>query len=159
MKQIDGENMKRNALKGGDAAKEAFSELWNYFYPRLIQFASSFRKLPVSEYGDHAADILIKAFQKIESYNPDFALTTWVYKIAENHLNDILRKTKRDSVLSIDAAETNNSIKIDARSLIQDEAADRDLLDRCKHAISLLKADDQRIAFLKFYESMSSSEK
>ncbi len=148
MQQIDGEKIKRNALKGGDAAKEAFSELWKYFYPRLIQFASSFRKLSVSEYGDHAADILIKAFRKIEGYNPDFALTTWVYKIAENHLNDILRKTKRDSVLSID--------DVDSHSLIEDEVTGRDLLDRCKHAISLLKVDDQKIAFLKFYESMSS---
>jgi RNA polymerase sigma-70 factor (ECF subfamily) len=158
MTQIDGEKIRQNALKGGDSAKEAFSELWHFFYPRLMRFAASFRRLPIAEYDDHVSDILIKAFQKIERYNPDYALSTWVYRIAENHFNDVLRKTKKCSSVLIDEAETKVSIKIDSNYGIDDEAADRDLLERCKNAINLLKDDDRKIAFLKFYESMSSSE-
>jgi RNA polymerase sigma-70 factor (ECF subfamily) len=158
MMQIDGGTIKQKALTGGDSAKEAFSELWRFFYPRLLRFASSFRRLSVSEHGDHVSDILIKAFQNIERYNPSYALSTWVYKIAENHFNDILRKTKKYSSVSIDDLETKVPIKIDSNYGIDDEAADRDLLERCKQAISTLKDDDRKIAFLKFYESMSSSE-
>jgi RNA polymerase sigma-70 factor (ECF subfamily) len=158
MAQIDGETIRQNALEGGDSAKNAFSELWNYFYPRLIRFASSFRKLPLSEYDDHAADILIKAFQNIERYNSAYAISTWIYKIAENHFCDILRKTKKSSSVSIDDAETKNLINVDSNPKLDDEAATRDLLDRCKNAINLLKDNDRKIAFLKFYESMSSAE-
>jgi RNA polymerase sigma-70 factor (ECF subfamily) len=150
--QIDGEMIKRKALEGGDSAKESFSELWQYFYPRLIRFASSFRRLPFSEHDDHVSDILIKVFQNMERYNPSYALSTWVYRIAENHFNDILRKTKRDSALSIDDLVTVRD------SPFISEAADRDLVERCQNAINLLKDDDKKIAFLKFFEAMSSSE-
>jgi RNA polymerase sigma-70 factor (ECF subfamily) len=158
MIQIDKEKIRQNALKGGDSAQEAFSELWNYFYPRLLTFASSFRKLPISEYDDLVSDVLIKAFQNIERYNSSYALSTWIYKIAENHFNDVLRKTKRTSVLSIDDVETKIPIRIDSSSSIENETANRDLLERCKNAINLLKDDDRKIAFLKFQESMSSLE-
>ncbi|MDR2900342.1 MAG: sigma-70 family RNA polymerase sigma factor [Treponema sp.] len=158
MAQIDGEKIRQNALKDGDSAKEAFSELWHYFYPRLMRFAVSFRGLPIAEYDDHVSDILIKGFQNIERYNPDYALSTWVYKIAENHFNDVLRKTKKSSSVLIDDLGMNDFSKIDSSSIIEDETADRDLLERCKNAINLLKDDDRKIAFLKFYESMSSAE-
>ena len=159
MTKIDGEKIKLNALQGSpDSAKKAFLKLWNYFYPRLMRFASSFRNLPAAEYDDHVSDILIKAFQKIEKYNSSFALSTWIYRIAENHFNDVLRKANRISALSIDDLEIKNPIKIASDSNIADETAEQDLLDRCKKAINLLKDDDKKIAFLRFYESMSSSE-
>jgi RNA polymerase sigma-70 factor (ECF subfamily) len=158
MTHIDGEKIQKQAREGGESAKEAFSELWKYFYPRLLQFASSFRNLPISERDDIVSDILIKAFQNIERYNPSYAISTWIYKIAENHCKDILRKAKKCSSVLIDDAETNIAIKLDANPSIDDEAAARDLLERCKSAINLLKDDDRKIAFLKFYESMSSAE-
>ncbi len=158
MTKIDGEKIKLDALRGGDSAKEAFSELWNYFYPRLTRFASSFKGLPVSEYDDHVSDILIKVFQKIAGYNPSYSISTWIYTIAENHFNDVLRKTKRNASISLDDLETKNAAGFSADSAIADEAAECDLLERCKKAIAMLRDDDQKIAFLKFYESMSSSE-
>ncbi len=158
MLQIDGERIRAKALEGGDRAREAFSELWHYFYPRLLHFASSFRKLPVSEYDDQVSDILIKAFRNIERYNPAYSLSTWIYKIAENHFTDILRKVKRNSLISIDDLERAIPQRDTPDSAIADKAADRDLLERCKKAIRMLEGDDKRIAFLKFYESMSSSE-
>lgn len=42
-----------------------------------------------------------KAFSKIESYSPDFAFSTWLFRIAINNCIDFIRK-KRLNTLSID---------------------------------------------------------
>jgi RNA polymerase sigma factor (sigma-70 family) len=54
---------------------------------------------------DDAEDLTIeafgKAFKNIEKYSPDFAFSTWLYKIATNNAIDYIRK-KRLQTLSID---------------------------------------------------------
>lgn len=156
MKHIEGESIKTKALQGG--AKEAFAELWRYFYPRLQHFAASFHGLPVSEYEDLVSDIIIKAFRSMDKYNPGYSLSTWVYRIAENHFTDALRKMKRRSSLSIEDLDRKAPERVVSGDGPAEEAADRDLLERCKTAIDTMEGDDKKIAFLKFYESLSSSE-
>ena len=41
-----------------------------------------------------------KAFGRLESYTPQFAFSTWLFKIASNHCIDFLRK-KRIKAISI----------------------------------------------------------
>lgn len=54
---------------------------------------------------DDAEDLTLeafaKAFNKLEKYNPDYAFSTWLFKIAVNHAIDFNRK-KKLKTLSID---------------------------------------------------------
>lgn len=58
---------------------------------------------------DDADDLTIeafgKAFHNLHKYTPDFAFSTWLYKIAMNNAIDFIRK-KRIKTLSIDAEAT-----------------------------------------------------
>lgn len=50
---------------------------------------------------DLVQETFIKAFAALESYTPQYAFSTWLYKIATNHAIDHLRK-RRVSTTSID---------------------------------------------------------
>lgn len=43
---------------------------------------------------DLVQEAFVKAFSSIESYNPDYAFSTWLYRIATNHTIDYIRKKK-----------------------------------------------------------------
>jgi RNA polymerase sigma-70 factor (ECF subfamily) len=71
---------------------------------------------------DDADDLTIeafgKAFNRLSQYSPNFAFSTWLFKIASNNCIDFIRK-KRIKVTSMDSGLVNDNgdvMKIDARS-------------------------------------------
>lgn len=54
---------------------------------------------------DLTSEAFAKAFKKLESYTPDYAFSTWLFKIASNNCIDYIRK-KKLNLLSLD--ESNN---------------------------------------------------
>ena len=63
-----------------------------------------------------------KAFKKLHLYEPKFAFSTWLFKIASNNAIDFIRK-KRIKVTSMDTAYTNDdgeTVGIDIRSAEND---------------------------------------
>lgn len=71
---------------------------------------------------DDADDLTIeafgKAFNRLKQYSPNYAFSTWLFKIASNNCIDFIRK-KRIKVTSMDSGMTNNdgeTVYIDAKS-------------------------------------------
>lgn len=72
---------------------------------------------------DDAEDITIesfgKAFNRLEKYDPKYAFSTWLFKIATNNCIDFIRK-KRLETTSIDepigGSEDGDEIRIDVKS-------------------------------------------
>jgi RNA polymerase sigma-70 factor (ECF subfamily) len=60
---------------------------------------------------DDAEDLTLeafgKAFNRLNQYTPNFAFSTWLFKIATNNCIDFLRKKKKN-VMSIDNRVSNN---------------------------------------------------
>lgn len=75
---------------------------------------------------DDADDLTIeafgKAFNRLKQYSPNYAFSTWLFKIASNNCIDFIRK-KRIKVTSMDSGITSNdgeTIYIDAKSTSPD---------------------------------------
>ncbi len=64
---------------------------------------------------DDAEDLTIesfgKAFSNLDKYAPDFAFSTWLFKIASNNAIDYIRK-KRMEVVSLDDEGSNEGMNI-----------------------------------------------
>lgn len=79
------------ALQG---EQSAFTELLVRYRNALIQHIQ--KKFPTVR--EDAEDICQRSFEKafmgIDKFNPQFAFSTWLYKIAENEAKDQLRKSK-----------------------------------------------------------------
>jgi len=88
------------ALKGGSKAQEAYAKLMSRYRDSIY-----FTVLKMVHNKDDADDLTIeafgKAFSKLEKYSPDYAFSTWLFKIAINNCIDFIRK-KRIKTLSID---------------------------------------------------------
>lgn len=82
----------RKARDKGD--QHAYAELLNKYRDTLY-----FMMLKMTNNATDAEDLTIeafgKAFKNIHQYSPDFAFSTWLFKIAANNCIDFLRKNKR----------------------------------------------------------------
>ncbi len=85
------------AMEKGD--QKAYAELMGYYKDAIY-----FMMLKMTNNPDDAEDMTIeafgKAFKKLNQYTPDYAFSTWLFKIASNNCIDFIRKKKID-LLSI----------------------------------------------------------
>jgi len=88
----------QSALNEGN--QKAFAELMNNYRDSLY-----FMMLKMTNDSIDAEDMTIeafgKAFKNLKNYTPDFAFSTWLFKIASNNCIDFLRKRK-NFVFSLD---------------------------------------------------------
>jgi RNA polymerase sigma factor (sigma-70 family) len=85
------------AIEKGD--QKAYAELMGFYKDAIY-----FMMLKMTNNPDDAEDMTIeafgKAFKKLNQYTPDYAFSTWLFKIASNNCIDFIRKKKID-LLSI----------------------------------------------------------
>jgi RNA polymerase sigma factor (sigma-70 family) len=88
----------RLAIESGD--QKAYANLLNFYRDSIY-----FMLLKMTNNPDDADDLTIeafgKAFKKLDQYTPDYAFSTWLFKIASNNCIDFIRKRKKD-ILSYD---------------------------------------------------------
>ena len=80
------------AINNGD--QKAYAALMNNYRDSLY-----FMLLKMTNNANDADDLTIeafgKAFKKLEQYTPDYAFSTWLFKIASNNCIDFMRKKKK----------------------------------------------------------------
>ena len=85
------------AIKG---KQSAYAELMEKYRESIY-----FMMLKMVKHPDDAEDLTLeafgKAFSRLEQYSPNFAFSTWLFKIASNNCIDFIRK-KRIKVTSMD---------------------------------------------------------
>jgi RNA polymerase sigma-70 factor (ECF subfamily) len=95
----------RLAVDQGD--QKAFAELLQRYRESVF-----FMMLKMCNNRDDADDLTIeafgRAFKKLGQYSPDYAFSTWLFKIASNNAIDFLRKKKIKVQIPIDQRSDNN---------------------------------------------------
>ncbi len=88
-----------------DGNQKAYAELMNNYKDSIY-----FMLLKMTNNSDDADDLTIeafgKAFKKLHQYTPDYAFSTWLFKIASNNCIDYIRKKKK-MTFSIDKTFEN----------------------------------------------------
>lgn len=86
-------------------SEKAYAELVSRYKESLTCFLDNFlisrnREIiftePAEEPQDICQEALHKAFKNLNSYNPQFSFSTWLYNIAQNTAIDYFRKRKLD---------------------------------------------------------------
>jgi RNA polymerase sigma-70 factor (ECF subfamily) len=95
-----------NKVRQGDSA--AFEGIIHLFEQKIYTFCY-FLLGNRQEAEDAAQDTFFKTFQFIGSYDPTSSFTAWLYKIAENHCRNLLkRKRKWTHLLSMFRQESQS---------------------------------------------------
>ena len=78
----------------GDGDQKAYAELLNNYRDSLY-----FMLLKMTNNATDAEDLTIeafgKAFRSLHQYSPEYAFSTWLFRIAANNCIDFLRKSRR----------------------------------------------------------------
>ena len=85
----------RLAVENGD--QKAFAGLMDRYKDSIY-----FMLLKMVNNRDDAEDLTIeafgKAFKNLHQYTPDFAFSTWLFKIATNNCIDFIRRKKKNTI-------------------------------------------------------------
>ena len=142
--------------------QQAFTELMDRYKDSIY-----FMLLKMVNNKDDADDLTIeafgKAFNRLNQYTPNYAFSTWLFKIATNNCIDFIRKKKKN-VLSIDNRyenEEGDSLMIELKSTGRDpeqEAMREQKIKLMREVVKKLKPRYQRLVELRYFKEFSYEE-
>ncbi len=116
---------------------------------------------------DDADDLTIeafgKAFKRLEQYTPQFAFSTWLFKIASNNCIDFIRK-KRIRAISIDQGFTTDdgdTIEISIKDSVLDPAEalqKEERILKMREIVDKLKPRYRKLVELRYFDEMAYEE-
>ena len=145
-----------------DKDQQAFSELMDKYKDPIY-----YMLLKMVNNNDDAEDLTLeafgKAFNRLNQYTPNFAFSTWLFKIATNNCIDFLRKKKKN-VMSIDNRVSNNDgeeymfeIKSDGMSPEQ-IAMNEQKIQLMRQYVKKLKPRYEILVEMRYFKEMSYEE-
>jgi len=97
----------KQILESGN--RSAYSQLMDEYFEKVYT-----RMLKMTGQPGDAEDLTMeafnKAFSKLDQYTPDFAFSTWLYRIAKNNCIDYLRRNKKDNDTRVNQQEAGIGI-------------------------------------------------
>ena len=142
--------------------QQAFSDLMDRYKDSIY-----FMLLKMVNNKDDAEDLTIeafgKAFNSLKQYTPNYAFSTWLFKIASNNCIDFLRKKKK-KIMSIDNSIENKDgdeiaieLKSDARTPEQETIRDQKI-EVMRTYVKKLKPRYETLVEMRYFKEMSYEE-
>jgi RNA polymerase sigma factor (sigma-70 family) len=149
------------ALERGE--QSAYAELMRNYRDSLY-----FMMLKMTNNPQDADDLTIeafgKAFKNLRQYTPDFAFSTWLFKIASNNCIDFIRKRKMNESVSLnlsDPMETGDDLAdvLPTTSRTPEEDIIRQQkIEALRDIVSKLKPHYKQLIELRYYQELSYEE-
>lgn len=147
-----------NEAREGD--QKAFAELMER-YKDSIYFVA----LKMVNNRDDAMDITVetftKVFENIDKYKPDFAFSTWLFRICTNSSIDLIRKRKRHVIsVNLENAEGEGmELQIRADALNPEEdSIKKEQREQLRVMVDKLPARYRNLVIMRYYDEMSYEE-
>ena len=109
--QLDVE-LVRQAIEGDQKAyaelMERYRDAIYYMLLKMVNNATDAEDLAIEAFG--------KAFKNIRQYTPNFAFSTWLFKIASNNAIDFMRKKKLNNVSIDETLRESDVVPVNIRS-------------------------------------------
>ena len=148
-------------IRAKDGNQKAYAELMHRYKDSIY-----FMVLKMVNNKDDAMDITVstfaKAFENLEKYKPDFAFSTWLFRIATNSSIDFIRKkrvltTSIDSFSSEDGEEKVLEFKSDILNP-EEFSIKKQQTEQLKEIIDKLPARYKTLIILRYYDELSYEE-
>ena len=147
------------AIKGDQSAYAALMERYResiyYMMLKMVSNTDDADDLTIEAFG--------KAFNRLEQYSPNYAFSTWLYKIASNNCIDFIRK-KRLKVTSMDSGrktEDGEVLYFDAKSDTRDPeetVMHKQKMLHMRDLVSKLKPRYRLLVEKRYFEELSYEE-
>lgn len=149
------------ALEKGD--QMAYAELMNNYRDTLY-----FMMLKMTNNPQDADDMTIeafgKAFRNLKQYAPDYAFSTWLFKIATNNCIDFLRKNRNNASYSVSTSDTAEGTE-QMHEILPDEMPDpeetfirQQKAEKLRELVNRLKPHYRVLVEMRYYQEKSYEE-
>ncbi len=148
-----------NARKGD---QRAYAELLGkyrdaifYMLLKMVNNTCDAEDLTIEAFG--------KAFKNIHQYSPDFAFSTWLFKIATNNCIDFIRK-RRGNVISLDHTLHDDDSSVPSTQIQSDipdpetHMINQQKIKLMRDVVSKLKPRYRKLVELRYYSEYSYEE-
>jgi RNA polymerase sigma factor (sigma-70 family) len=148
------------AISKGD--QKAYAELLSRYRESVY-----YMMLKMVNNKDDADDLTIeafgRAFKKLDQYTPNYAFSTWLFKIASNNAIDFLRKKKLNNTVSMDVKNENSDY--DASNLVKSATLNpeefyikKQKVEMVRAVIDKLKPKYKELVELFYFQELSHEE-
>ncbi len=151
----------RAALEKGE--QNAYAELMRNYRDTLY-----FMMLKMTNNPQDADDLTIeafgKAFKNLQQYTPQYAFSTWLFRIASNNCIDFIRKKRMNESISINLSDMDGEgddlvVNLPANSRTPEEELIRDQkIQALRNIVDRLKTPYKRLIELRYYDERSYEE-
>ncbi len=144
-----------------DGDQKAYAELMQRYKDSIY-----FMALKMVNNKDDAMDLTVetfgKAFENIEKYKPDFAFSTWLFRIATNNCIDFIRK-KRLNVVSLQSLSEEDKdekqLQIASDTLNPEQTSiKKQESEKLKSIVEQLPQRYRTLIILRYYDEQSYEE-
>jgi len=147
-------------LKAVDGDQKAYAELLGKYRDAIY-----FMLLKMVNNQSDAEDLTIeafgKAFKNIKQYAPNYAFSTWLFKIATNNCIDFIRK-KRANYISLDQTQDEEDLTpVDIQSGTPDpeeSMINQQKVKMMRHVVNKLKPRYRKLIELRYFKEYSYEE-
>lgn len=148
-------------IRAKDGDQKAYAELMQRYKDSIY-----FMALKMVNNKDNAMDLTVetfgKAFENIEKYKPDFAFSTWLYRIATNNCIDFIRKKKLNVVSMnsmVDEEGDDRPLQIKSDTLNPEETSiKKQQNEQLKLIVDKLPSRYRTLIVLRYYDELSYEE-
>lgn len=137
----------REVLQGD---REVFGQLVAQYQQLVASVAWRFG-LPSYEIEDVVSEIFIKAYQNLQRYRPEHPFSTWLYRVAVNHVVDRGRRRRKErgrvempSTLPDDSPGPGQGLETAERAALLRDALD-ELPDRYRQVLFLVYVEGLKV--------------
>lgn len=151
----------RRALDNND--QKAYAELMSLYRDSIY-----FMLMRMVKNSDDAEDLTLmtfgKAFRYLDKYSPEYAFSTWLFRIAVNNSIDFLRvKNSMPQCVEEDLYEYNTTaliekVQSDWQPTPEDEIIDKQRFQLLRYAVTQLPEKYRTVIELRYYEDLSYEE-
>ncbi|MDP3468379.1 MAG: sigma-70 family RNA polymerase sigma factor [Daejeonella sp.] len=148
-------------IRAKDGDQKAYAELMQRYKDSIY-----FMAIKMVNNKDDAMDLTVetfgKAFENIEKYKPDFAFSTWLFRIATNNCIDFIRK-KRLNVVSLQTLSEDDKdekqLQIASDSLNPEQTSiKKQESEKLKSIVDQLPQRYRTLITLRYYDEQSYEE-
>ncbi len=151
----------RRAVDKGD--QSAYAELMERYRESIF-----YMLLKMVNNSDDAEDLTIeafgKAFNRLKQYSPNYAFSTWMFKIASNNCIDFIRREKKKRTMSIDTGIKNDDgenitydVESDGRDPEEELIRDQKV-QAMREVVEKLKPRYKQLVILRYFKEYSYEE-
>lgn len=156
--EITSQNIQNNIEKAKKGDQVAFTFLLDFFWNEVYGFMLK-RTQNETDSEDIVIETFAKAFDRIATYNPEYAFNTWLIAIAKNVHIDLLRKKRSSLFIEITDEEDQQAYNVaDTSPSPEDKLIKEQNLSSLLECIKQIKPQYQEVIQLRYFQELSYQE-